>query len=197
MKRMGLLASLVALAFVAQPRQAQASLIVDFSITNQSISPLAVQGTVTGEILGLSDNYVGPGTVLIESFPAGMASTAGPTPINTSLWGIQRQNEFAIDGNGNVTYFAFSALGGSMAPNYYVLDMNSYANGGETYVSLDGYNTLFVYGGEGLPSVTFTSNQGGGGGPNSTPEPAPLTLLGAGLAALGGVHTFRRRRQLL
>ena len=60
--------------------------IVNFDFSFQNTIG-TVSGTVTGEILGLTDNSTGPATeVLITGFPAGMNNIAGPTPINAMLW---------------------------------------------------------------------------------------------------------------
>ena len=186
-------AAIAAAVLAATAGQAQASLIISFSITNESISPASVAGTVTGEILGLSDNTTSPGTVEILTYPAGMDNAAGSTPIVASSWTNQIHNEFSVSNSGQIIGADFSANNGS-APSYFWLDLNASNASGESYASLDGYNTLFVYGGEGLDSVSFTSNQAAPPKKEHVPEPATLTLLASGFLAFGGFG-LRRRRQ--
>jgi hypothetical protein len=87
---------------------AQASLTYTFSFTDTTGT---VPGTVTGEILGLSDNSTGPATgVLIESWPTALNSdlfTSYTSPIDTSLWPIENANTFTVSG-GEITAAAFA-----------------------------------------------------------------------------------------
>jgi hypothetical protein len=77
-----------------------------FSFTNTDGN---VSGVVTGEILGLTDNTTGPAAqVLIESYPAAIASIIGPGPINAMQLADQLVNSFTEAG-GVVTAASFAA----------------------------------------------------------------------------------------
>jgi hypothetical protein len=78
-----------------------------FTITNTDGN---VSGTVTGEILGLTDNSTGPATqVLIESYPAAFASIVGPGPIDATQFFTQLENSFT-EVNGVVTAGTFGGF---------------------------------------------------------------------------------------
>src|SRR6187200_1216758 len=82
--RFVLVSAIVSIILGLGAAQAEATPIFQFSFT-----------TVTGRILGLAEDGTGPASqVLIDSFPAGLNSIAGPTPIDATLWDVQAQNSF-------------------------------------------------------------------------------------------------------
>jgi hypothetical protein len=157
----------------------QASLIFDFSITNATGN---VPGTVTGQILGLTNNTTSAATqVLIDSFPPALGNAAGPTPINAMLWNFQLENSFTVS-NGQVTN------GGFWAEESSTPLLLLYINGGGgnfNYVSLNGSNTLQVYAASGLAAANIVPAQ-------ASPEPASVTLLGLGLLVCAGRRLRRK-----
>ncbi len=136
-----------------------------------------VGGTVTGEILGLTNNSTGPATeVLITSFPSGLNSVLGSAPINATDFTSQVSNSFT-ETNGQVTAADFIAWE----------TVDSYTYGGELYVDGDPYNYLnldgtdayYVYGNSGLAAANIQ--------PLVAAEPSSLLLLATGLIGLLGL----------
>jgi hypothetical protein len=180
------LGALALALLAATAAQTQASLLnFDFSITN-TIGD--VSGTVTGEILGLSDNSTGPAAeVLIDTFPAGLNNIAGPTPINATLWTSQDQNSFTVSA-GQVIAGGFWAENGIFGNgNFFQLYING-DGGPYNFVNLDGNDGLYVWGDDGFAAANIVPAG------SVTPEPATLTLLGTGFFAIGGFGLLRRRR---
>jgi hypothetical protein len=138
-----------------------------------------VSGTVTGEILGLTNNATGPAAqVLITSFPSGLDSDMGPAPIDATLWVKQYVNTFT-ETNGEVTAAEFAADPGN---NIDILEIDYY-----------GYNSLEIYGSP--VGALFVETDGGLAAANiqpldpvPTPEPSTLGLAFTGLVGLIGLH---------
>ncbi len=134
----------------------------NFSITN-TIGNVA--GTVTGEILGLTNNSTGPASeVIIESYPVALISDFGNAPIIATLWNDQFENTFTETG-GVITAENFWAedVGG---PPFAVLFINGDPEAGLLFngrlpgqgfnlLSLDGYQDL-VYGPFGISGANIT-----------------------------------------
>jgi len=180
---------------LAASGQTHASLIFDYSFTNTIGT---VSGTVTGQILGLSNNSTGPASeVLIDTFPAALASIAGPTPINATLWAHQFQNSFTVSG-GQVVAGGFWAENGTVPVNFLQLYING-GSGPYNFLNLDGNDTRYVWGNNGFAaanivpappvapaitsaaSTTFTVGSGGSFTVTDTGYPNPTLSESGGL----------------
>ena len=174
-----LLATLLLVSFSCG---SQASLIFEYSITNNNLFG-NVDGTVTGKIFGLNDNSTGAATsVTIETFPAGLDSIFGPGPIDATLWDQQYQNSFTVVA-GQVTAGGFWA---QQTVGLFSLGAQLYINGDVghfNFVNLDGDDTRYLWGDNGFEAANITAA-------SSVPEPGTIALFGLGLAGLG----LRRRK---
>jgi hypothetical protein len=132
----------------------------DFSFSFTNTVWYGVPGTVTGEILGLTNNATGPATeVLITSFPAGLDTIVGSGPINAMLWNYQEENSFTVSG-GEVTAGGFWA---QQEVNGFPKGLQLFINGGTgtfnyiNYLNLDGTDTHEVWGNNGLAAANIAS----------------------------------------
>jgi hypothetical protein len=160
-----------------------AQLNFDFSVTN-TIGD--VSGTFSGEIFGLTNNATSSATsVLVTSFPAGLDSLL-PAPVNATSWDQQVQNSFTVT-NGQITgggFWAQQTINGF--PQGYQLYLNG--DGGPfNFLNLDGTDTHYVWGNDGLAAANFT--------PAVVPEFSSLLGL-SGFIATGGLALIRRRRAI-
>jgi hypothetical protein len=144
-----------------------------------------ISGTVTGEILGLTNDSTGPAAeVLILSFPPGLDSVLGSGPIYATSWSDQIENSFTVT-NGQVTAGGFYAWDTLDSVPY---GAQLYINGlgaGFNEANLDGveYGPAYVQGADGLAAANI----------QPAPEPPSLALLGVGLLGLLGL---KRRFQV-
>jgi hypothetical protein len=149
-----------------------------FSFTNTDGN---LSGTVTGEILGLTDNTTGPAAqVLIESYPSAIASIVGPGPIDATLFYNQLANSFT-ETNGVVTAGEFAAYN----PQPGILDELSINFDGETTMQVCGYpcyQSGYEYV-DNYPSGLSADNIQPLD-PVSTPEPSTFELAFTGLMGL-------------
>ena len=145
-----------------------------FSFTNTVGN---VAGTVTGEILGLTDNSTGPAAqVIIESFPAGLNSVLGSAPIDVTSWTVFN-NSFTETG-GQVVFADFDAETGVGTSNFGGFEFNPVSGGSN--LTLDGNQAFHVTTFGGLPADNFA------------PVPEPSSL-GLAIAAVGLIATLKRK----
>jgi hypothetical protein len=120
-----------------------------FSFTNAFSGPGYVSGTVTGEIIGLTNNSTGPAAqVIITSFPAGLNSVLGSGPINAMLWAHVYQNSFT-ETNGMVTgggFWAQDTIGSNTSGAQLYINGDNVSPGPFDFLNLDGADELYVYG---------------------------------------------------
>lgn len=180
------------IAAAALAWSAGAAPAADFSFTFSSDltdpnAPGAVDGTVTGRILGLADNGDSSAqAVLIDSYSAD--GSVG-LPIDATQWFIVDQNWFTVEG-GEIVGAVFRA--DNFDP--FSLDqllINVLFDGpfGANYVSLGSNNEVRIWNNQGLGGITFTRLDG------AVPEPATWAMMLLGLGAVGVV--FRRRPKAL
>ena len=140
-------------------------------------------GTVTGEILGLSNNTTGAASeVIITSFPAGLISTIGPAPILVTAWNDQVVDSFTETAGliTNASFVANIQNGGVDRQGFSLNDPS-----GISGLTLDGGNVTGVVNQFGFSGITFT--------PVPAPEPSSLLLLGAGFLGLLGMGSRKKR----
>jgi len=170
---LSLMAAALAVLVMASPVHADD---FSFSFTNTVGN---VSGTVTGEILGLTDGTTGPAAeVILESYPAALFPDVvanGNIMTNEATWGAPDANFFTESG-GTITGGNFVV--GVAATGFAVgfeLD-----NGGES--GLEDVNFATGIDSEieiasGIAGLNITPL-------SSVPEPSSLLLLGVGLVAL-------------
>ena len=146
-----------------------------------------MDGTVTGKIVGLTDNATSSATdVIIDSYPASLIQFGSySTPVDVSTWtnSFVYENSFTLV-NDQITGGAFSIV--NSATNDVLLINSSLLGGGDNYLSIGSFNGSQVWDANAVGStgVTFIS----------TPEPSSLSfLLVAGLVA--GLTALRRNLQ--
>jgi hypothetical protein len=149
-----------------------------FSFTNTVGN---VAGTVTGEILGLTDNSTGPAAkVIVESFPAGLNSVLGSAPIDATSWTIFN-NSFTETG-GQVVAADFDAETGTEPSNLGIVEFNPISGASE--LTLDGNQAFDV--------LTFA----GLSADNIAPVPEPSSL-GLAIATVGLIASLSRQSKAL
>jgi hypothetical protein len=145
-----------------------------------------VNGTVTGEIFGLTDNATGPASnVVVDGYPAGLGL---PTPPIT-VFMMQNPNIFTVS-NATVTAADFLAV----AVPSVLLRLNWSALGINELSHQTTTGDQATFNEEGFAGVTYT--------PVSVPAPllatgrvaASVTLLATGLATLWPLRRRLRRR---
>ncbi len=188
MKRMAVLGLLALLALAAMAGQTHASLVFDFSFTNEYYGN--VPGTVSGQILGLVDNEAGQSAtqVVIDSYPAVMNGLGTP-PIDAVGWNDQVINSFTVT-DGQVTSASFQALKLVSGFTTNLLDLNHDTVNALVYQlpEYDPPSSLEVINQNGLPGANIV--------PASTPEPASIALLASGIFTAVGLGLHRRRRPI-
>ena len=154
-------------------------------------APFAFNTDEAITISNISDGVSNPSIY----FTAG-AINAGVSGLGTFSYEIACTNNCTsgASGGGEGTYLSFTVTAQSGA-----LNLNDFvANGSGFYFASD------IIGPSGKtgevasnqsPTTTTGGGSGGSGGSGNVPEPASLTIMTAGLVALGGARSRRRRRK--
>jgi hypothetical protein len=173
---------LTTLAIVLSARTAQAQLNFTFTFTSTPAHS-TVNGTVSGEILGLQNNAASaPTDIIITSAPAGLNLPNLSYDLGANGWNLSGAGDTITVTNGVITTADYQATLGTLS----FFDLNySTSNNGMTVTGLNGLE----YGGE-----NFTNNTTGftGATYEAAPEPSTWSLLLGGLGLLG--LCFRRQR---
>jgi hypothetical protein len=147
-----------------------------------------IGGTFTGEVFGLTVNSTSSASsVVIQSIPAGMNNLVSP-PINATLWGTQEYNSFTVSGGQIVGggFWAEQTINGNSQG--YQLYLNAPPSVGNNFLNLDGTDSTYVWGADGLAAANFVPAV------SSVPEPASLGLAITGALCVGGATWHRNRK---
>jgi len=180
-------AAVVVLAGTASPALAvDVAFTFSSDLSNPNTSN-AVAGSVSGRILGLTDNATSAATaVFIDSFSA--AGFSG-VPVDALTWDTQDQNSFTLVG-GVLTFANFHADNTFSGLDRLFLNVDYlWPEGFTNYASIGVNNTQSIWNNQSFGGVTYGPIPGG----NTVPEPATWALMlgGFGLVGMGA----RRRRQ--
>jgi hypothetical protein len=167
----------------------------NFSFSNDPTGPGNVNGTVTGEILGLVNNSTSPATsVLVDSYPAGLVSFGSyTTPFDVlAAWtGTVGENSFTEVG-GVITGGGFYISGANGINDQLYIDSNCNCqmfglDAGTNFIDIGSNDGLDVWNdnGIGASGVTFTAAG------SSVPEPASWALLATVIGSLA--YGLRKR----
>jgi hypothetical protein len=138
-----------------------------------------VNGTVTGEIFGLTDNATGPASnVILDSYPAGLGL---PTPPLTILTGITSNSFTVTDETITAATFSAEPINVSLLPIVEVIIII----GELAVIAIPQFIDLSDDIRVASTQVTFTLVQ-------PIPEPSSFTLLGTGLG-VAALWPLRRR----
>jgi hypothetical protein len=183
---------LAVLMVAAMAGQTEASLVFDFSFTNTAGT---LPGTVTGQILGLTNNNTGPAThVLIDTFPSEFEIQLISSPVDVTAWTL-KANSFTVT-NGQVTAADFNAQFGdfsTMGGNGAALMLDYGSNGRNELVAAIPAVSYDLLNFNGLPGANIVPETS----PPPTPEPASFAFLASGFLAFGGFRLCRRRRRTI
>lgn len=144
----------------------------------------AVSGTVTGRIIGLTDDATSSAqSIFIDSY----SPNGGPAvPVDARLWFSQFENSFTVQ-NGVITAAVFHADNdfGPFLDRLYI-NVPIFGAGGTNYASVGSNNSDSVWNNQGLLGITFTRIE------SAVPEPATWAMMLIGFGAIG--LAVRRRR---
>jgi hypothetical protein len=148
-----------------------------FSFTGTSGN---VSGTVTGEILGLTNNSTSPaGGVILDSYPALFTSAPdlSTTPVDVTSWSDVSFN-IVTETAGSITAYDFDAATATGGP----ISLLYLASGdGTLYGDFGGQGYILV------GPVTFAPLV------STVPEPGTNTLMLIGIGLLGLIMVIRKR----
>lgn len=186
MLRAAVAASLLCSAGAAQAADFLFSFSSDLSDPN---TPNAVDGTVTGRIIGLADDGTSSATsVLVDSYsPDGTLST----PIDVTQWFTQWENSFTVSGD-DIVAAIFWADDDFINPSFdrFIINVVFAGPDGANYASIGSNNAVSIWNNQGLNGITFTRIDG------AVPEPATWAMMMLGFAAAGLALRTRRKPAL-
>jgi hypothetical protein len=148
----------------------------------------AVPGTVTGRIIGLTDDATSSAqSVFIDIY----SPSGGPAiPVDARLWFSQFENSFTVQ-NGDIVAAIFHADADfSASLDRLYINVPIYGSGGTNYASLGSNNSNAVWNNQGLLGITFTRID------TAVPEPATWAMMLIGFGAVGFAVRRTRRRSL-
>jgi hypothetical protein len=141
----------------------------------------AVAGTVSGRILGLTDNATSSATaVWIDSFSVGGFSGV---PVDAVTWNFQDVNSFTLVG-GVLTNASFHADNTGGLDRLYLNINVGWPNGFTNYASVGVNNDISIWNNNGFRGVDY----------GAVPEPASWAMMITGFGLAGAA--LRRRRSL-
>ncbi len=148
----------------------------------------AVSGTVTGRIVGLTDNATSSAqSVFIDSFSPNAGASV---PVDARLWFSQFENSFTVQ-NGVITSAVFHADNDfSASLDRLYINVPIYGAGGTNYASVGSNNSTSVWNNQGLFGITFTRID------TAVPEPATWMMMLIGFGAIGFAARRSRVRVL-
>lgn len=151
------------------------------------VAPASTNGRYTGYASGL-------GTLIWELD----CNLIGPCGSQAKGTNNQINLDYGIHGGGSgeydiIAYFPFSLLASFSYNDYFVL-YNEFGKTDRVTPGIPGYKTEGGFEEWAYDSRAIPSTGGGGASSGTIPEPGTLSLLGAAL--LGGLFSYRRRRQV-
>lgn len=176
--------ALIAAALLAGAASPALALDVTFTFASDLTDPNtsnAVAGTVSGRIIGLTDNATSSATsVWIDSFSVG--GFAG-VPVDAVTWDFQDVNSFTLVA-GVLTAASFHADNTSGLDRLYLNIDVGWPNGFTNYASVGNGNGTSIWNNNGFEGVVY----------GAVPEPASWAMMITGFGLAGAA--LRRRRVL-